>query len=89
MSLSLIFGNSVFLPSLLKKYLQAANSRAGIIQLIQSLIGEDEHLLSIVHDGLEVIRKAQSVAIFDVEVLFFIFKQKKKKTSSNQTFMKV
>lgn len=76
MSLSLIFGNSVFLPSLLKKYLQAANSRAGIIQLIQSLIGKDEHLLSIVHDGFEVIRKAQSVAIFDVEVLFFIFKQK-------------
>lgn len=52
--------------------------------------GEDEDLLSIVHDGSEVIRKAQSVAIFDFKVLFFTFKQKNdRKHSSNQTFIKV
>lgn len=50
---------------------------------------EDQDLLSIVHDGLEVVRKAQSVAFFFVEVIFFPFKQKDGNPSSKQAFLKV
>lgn len=47
--------------------------------LFQRCSEEDEDLLSVVHDGFEVIGKVQKVTGFDVKVLLFTFKHKRQK----------